>query len=667
MELSDIKYIIGAYATAPSLANDDKFLEREFYDKLIESIPEIRGLEVPFWGKKVHKFGSDFLLNIIDPNWQNVLSCIPGTMNALSKNSKFGLASDDKQGRVEAVSMHKLANQMLHKMNDRYGGRSVISVQIATAPSVPVAGAASSKGSLLRSMDEILSWDWGGAKVVIEHCDTAVKEQSFEKGFLPLEDEVEVLSEVSRDYNVGATINWARSAIEGRSVGKPIEHAIMLSRNSLLSGLMFSGVSECDKKYGAWKDTHMPFAQPFNEVENFEKESLLTEKNIVGVLDAIDCSELDYLGIKLLSMPIDSQSIEKRVGVNKDAIFILNEKIIMTDKKILVTLGPESLKRSIIQQMNERNVYLYRINLSHTKIRDLREVIDTIMSSTDTPICLDSEGAQIRNQNMENEAVEFHAGEKVKIHSKSIIGDATNISFTPDYVFERLEVGDKINVDFNSVKLELINIGEEVCEAIVAEGGFVGSNKASDLQRDIKLNPITEKDEKAFEIGKEYNISNYSLSFTNSAQDVLKLRNIVGDKVNIISKIESINGLKNINSILDYANEILIDRGDLSRQVPIEKIPFLQRRIIEIANNKSVPVNVATNLLESMIHKNGPTRAEVNDVVSSLLMGADGLVLAAETAIGKYPVEAVSMIRRLIQQTGKWSESSSIDEVLSWS
>jgi len=339
----------------------------------------------------------------------------------------------------------------------------------------------------------------------------------------------------------------------------------------------------------------------------------------------------------------------------------------MTDKKILVTLGPESLKRSIIQQMNERNVYLYRINLSHTKIRDLREVIDTIMSSTDTPICLDSEGAQIRNQNMENEAVEFHAGEKVKIHSKSIIGDATNISFTPDYVFERLEVGDKINVDFNSVKLELINIGEEVCEAIVAEGGFVGSNKASDLQRDIKLNPITEKDEKAFEIGKEYNISNYSLSFTNSAQDVLKLRNIVGDKVNIISKIESINGLKNINSILDYANEILIDRGDLSRQVPIEKIPFLQRRIIEIANNKSVPVNVATNLLESMIHKNGPTRAEVNDVVSSLLMGADGLVLAAETAIGKYPVEAVSMIRRLIQQTGKWSESSSIDEVLSWS
>jgi hypothetical protein len=111
-----MKYIIGAYATAPSLADNDKSNEHKFYEKLIESIPEIRGLEVPFWGKEIHQFGSDFLLDIIDKNWENVLTCIPGSMSKLANNPKFGLASDDENGRAEAVAMHKKVNQVLHKM-----------------------------------------------------------------------------------------------------------------------------------------------------------------------------------------------------------------------------------------------------------------------------------------------------------------------------------------------------------------------------------------------------------------------------------------------------------------------------------------------------------------------------------------------------------------------
>jgi len=327
MNTSNIKYIIGAYATAPSLASDDKGLEREFYDKLVESIPEIRGLEVPFWGEDIHKYGSDFLFNIIDPNWQNVISCIPGTMNALAKKSKFGLASDDEQGRAEAVFMHKRANQMLHEMNDRYGCKSVIAVQIATAPSVPVAGVSSSMKSLFLSMDDILSWDWGGAKVVIEHCDTAVINQPFEKGFLPLEDEIEVLRKVSREFdsaNVGVTVNWARSTIEGKSMDKPVEHIVTASKNDLLSGIMFSGVSEIDENYGSWKDTHMPFAQSSSNNKYFESNSLLTEKNIAAAVNEADLNNIDYLGVKILAMPIDSTSIERRVGLNKDAIDTLD-------------------------------------------------------------------------------------------------------------------------------------------------------------------------------------------------------------------------------------------------------------------------------------------------------------------------------------------------------
>jgi hypothetical protein len=321
-----VKYIIGAYATAPSLADNDKLNEHKFYEKLIESIPEIRGLEIPFWGKEIHQFGSDFLLDIIDKNWENVLTCIPGSMSKLANNPKFGLASDDENGRAEAIAMHKKANQVLHKMNECYGRQSVIAVQIATAPSTPVEYVSSSTDSLLKSMEEILSWDWEGAKIVIEHCDAAVGNTPFEKGFLTIEDEVKTLIELKDLHDVGMTINWARSAIEGRNTSKPIEHIKMALKNDILSGLMFSGVSDNDDQYGNWKDTHMPFAQSFN-VKFYEENSFLTYENIINTLKSLNVNDLDYLGIKLLSMPIESATIERRIGINYDAVSILNLSI----------------------------------------------------------------------------------------------------------------------------------------------------------------------------------------------------------------------------------------------------------------------------------------------------------------------------------------------------
>ena len=108
-----MKYIVGAYATAPSLGQKNYLLEMEFYESLFESITDFRGLEIPFWGEEIHQLGSDFLLNIIQPSWENVLTCIPGTMSSLAKDPKFGLASDDKRGRENALSMHKRVNQMV--------------------------------------------------------------------------------------------------------------------------------------------------------------------------------------------------------------------------------------------------------------------------------------------------------------------------------------------------------------------------------------------------------------------------------------------------------------------------------------------------------------------------------------------------------------------------
>lgn len=319
-----MKYIIGAYATAPSLAISDKSLEIKFYDKLIDSIPQVRGLEIPFWGEEIHQFGSNFLLDIINPDWDNVLTCIPGTMAYLSKQPSFGLASDDNQGRKNAIAMYKRVNITQKMMNDKYGRRSIIVVQIVTAPSMGKSGVRSSIDSFMKSLDQILSWDWDGARIVVEHCDSFSPQQPFEKGFLSIEDEVKGLLKISNQYNIGLTINWARSAIEGRSVKTPIQHLKLASSNNILSGLIFSGVSNNDKHYGEWKDTHMPFAKSYNS-KFHEEKSLLNKENITQTLASIDIKELDYLGVKLLSMPIEKSDIERRVGLNLDAISTLNE------------------------------------------------------------------------------------------------------------------------------------------------------------------------------------------------------------------------------------------------------------------------------------------------------------------------------------------------------
>ncbi len=332
--------------------------------------------------------------------------------------------------------------------------------------------------------------------------------------------------------------------------------------------------------------------------------------------------------------------------------------------KILSTVGPSSLKKEVIQKLESENVSLLRINMSHTPIEDVHKVISLLQSWVDIPVCVDTEGAQIRNQNMKSEKILFNKGGQVMIHYNKIIGDSENISFYPEHVASSLEINDTIRVDFNSVVFKVIDVTSDGVLAEVVEGGFVGSNKATNLDREIHLHPITHKDKEAITIALELGVKDFSLSFTNTAEDVLKMRQLVGESSTIISKIESINGLLNLDEILNVADSILIDRGDLSREVPIEKIPFLQRRIISQCKSAKIPVYVATNLLETMIEAKSPTRAEVNDVASTLLMGANGLVLAAETAIGLHPVDSVKMINLLIHEVGKWNNNSTFSEII---
>lgn len=336
----------------------------------------------------------------------------------------------------------------------------------------------------------------------------------------------------------------------------------------------------------------------------------------------------------------------------------------MKNIQILATLGPSSLEEKTITQMVAAGVGLFRINMSHTRIEDLEDVIGLIRSSADVPICLDSEGAQVRTQQLVDGVVSFDVGEQVQVHFDSVKGDQQNLSLYPPGVTGELEPDDLIDIDFHGVQLRVTAKKEAFCECIVESAGKIGENKAVVIERPVSLPAMTEKDKHAVDIGRRFGIQHFALSFASSADDVDDFRLCIGEEARLISKIENIKGIRNLIEIADRADAILIDRGDLSREVPVEQIPFLQRRIVSSVKSRHKPVYVATNLLESMVEWHQPNRAEVNDVVSTLEMGATGLVLAAETAIGNHPVESVQTIRQLIDNFERWTPNTSFDELL---
>ena len=319
----------------------------------------------------------------------------------------------------------------------------------------------------------------------------------------------------------------------------------------------------------------------------------------------------------------------------------------MYKPKILTTLGPASLNGEIIKKLSDRNVDFFRINMSHTSIEQLKNHIKTIRKFSDTPICIDSEGAQVRTGLMPNNTI-FNDRQKITLFSGNNSGTSSSMGLWPSIVFAQLRPGMILTVDFDSVLLSILSVKENTAEALVLNGGRVGENKAVTLFPSVSLPALSEKDIKAFRIGLDHDIRDFALSFANSADDVLKVRSIVGKDSNIISKIESKNGVLNLDNILKVTDSILIDRGDLSREIQLENIPFLQKMIIKKGTEHNKNVYVATNLLESMMVNGSPTRAELNDVINTLIDGATGLVLAAETAVGNYPVATVDILRSLI-------------------
>lgn len=327
-------------------------------------------------------------------------------------------------------------------------------------------------------------------------------------------------------------------------------------------------------------------------------------------------------------------------------------------KEILCTLGPASMDERVISRLEQLGISLFRINLSHTPLEKVADVVRSVHSWTSIPLSLDTEGAQIRTGTLSKP---FELNENAIIHAQRepIIGDSECFNFYPHGIIDEFEAGDLISIDFNTVLVQVVGKTDDRIAMRVLNGGLVGSNKAVTVEREIPLPPLTEKDRGAIEIGMDLGVRHYALSFANRGEDVDLMRGMVGDESQIISKIECRNGVRNLEDIARKSDAILIDRGDLSREVPIEYVPYYQKKIIETSRKIGRKVYVATNLLETMVTMPAPTRAEVNDIYNTFLDGADGVVLAAETAIGKYPVACASMVAKMIDAFNRRDESIS--------
>ncbi len=318
--------------------------------------------------------------------------------------------------------------------------------------------------------------------------------------------------------------------------------------------------------------------------------------------------------------------------------------------ELLCTLGPASLNDRVIHWLERAGTSLLRLNLSHTRVEDLERIINFIQRRTRIPICLDTEGAQVRTGPLVDGKITVRENRFLVARARPAAGDQSSISFYPGYIVDQLQVGDFISIDFNAVLAQVVEKNDDGAVLRILNGGEIGQNKAVTVQRALEMPPLTDKDIAAIAIGCRMGVRHFALSFAHRASDVDLIRSKTGARAIIMSKIECLSGLTNLTAIADKSDAILIDRGDLSREVPIEQIPAIQKMIIRKAQTHGAKVYVATNLLESMTSAPTPTRAEVNDVYNTLADGADGLVLAAETAIGQYPVGCARMVVRIVQQ-----------------
>lgn len=335
----------------------------------------------------------------------------------------------------------------------------------------------------------------------------------------------------------------------------------------------------------------------------------------------------------------------------------------MKKTKIVCTIGPKTESKEILTALLKAGMNVMRLNFSHgnysehgQRINNLREAMaETGMRAA---ILLDTKGPEIRTIKLENgNDVSLVAGQKFTFTTdKSVIGNNQKVAVTYEGFAKDLKVGNIVLVDDGLIAMEVIEISGNEVKCIVKNNGELGENKGINLPGvSVNLPALALKDIEDLKFGCEQGVDFIAASFIRKAQDVLEVRKVLdengGKDIKIISKIENQEGMDNFDEILKVTDAVMVARGDLGVEIPVEEVPFAQKMMIEKCNEAGKPVITATQMLDSMIKNPRPTRAEANDVANAIIDGTDAVMLSGETAKGKYPVEAVKVMARIAEKT----------------
>ncbi len=333
----------------------------------------------------------------------------------------------------------------------------------------------------------------------------------------------------------------------------------------------------------------------------------------------------------------------------------------MRKVKIICTIGPASSSREMIHRMLGSGMNVCRLNFSHGTYKDHKKVAAYIREGArkfNLPVAIlqDLKGLKIRVGSIKNGSVLIEKNSTLTLSTKDIlVGDDKQLSISYPYLVKDVMVGEKILMDDGLLQLRVIGKKKDGLIAKVIEGGILKEKKGVNLPgTTISGDVFTEKDMKDLEFGLKIGVDYVAMSFVHSGDDIVKVKNWLKKRkadIPVIAKIERPQALKNIDEIVGVADGLMIARGDLGVEVPPEKVPLIQKNLIEKCNAAKKPVITATQMLESMTEHMNPTRAEAADIANAVLDGTDALMLSAETATGKYPVEALKMMDRIISFT----------------
>jgi pyruvate kinase len=324
--------------------------------------------------------------------------------------------------------------------------------------------------------------------------------------------------------------------------------------------------------------------------------------------------------------------------------------------KIVATLGPASSERAMIDRLFQAGADVFRINMSHTShdgMRDLVAAVRAVEGNHGRPIgiLVDLQGPKLRIGSFKDEAVTLVPGADFVLDSDPAPGDAHRVQLPHPEILAALEPGHTLLLDDGKIRLQAIETARDHARTRVEVGGRLTARKGVSLpDTTVPFSAMTAKDHSDLEAALDAGTDWIGLSFIQRPEDIAEAKKIARGRAGVLAKIEKPQAVQRIDEIMDFTDALMVARGDLGVEMPLEKVPGIQKQITRAARRAGKPVVVATQMLESMITSPVPTRAEVSDVATAVFEGADAVMLSAESAAGKYPVEAVTTMNRIIEE-----------------